>query len=259
MKKAVIFLFITLLIAATGWIILSSYVHGNDTADYRQVQNFYDDENIIPFDSLLNRISHQNSTEHFPYHLIAQTIPLTDYRKQKALLDHLKEASAPDNERFMSNMFVALSDSLLAVYQERLNFEDLNTLLSLTNDVKGLHYYAAADTNYQIVYDALFHYWMQFINQKLESVADKNYWSKYSFEYKYIYTVSEQYYYNPSIGLGNAEKVLDNFADNKYGYLFNRLLLRTSILQKTGLLIVISTIVLSLLFTIYTLLKSPKS
>lgn len=258
MKKAAIILLILLLVATTGWMILSAYIHGNNTSDYRQIQNFYDSD-TIPFENVLNRISKQNDTESFPYHIIAQTIPLSGYRKQKVLLDHLKKAGAPDDERFMGDVFVALSDSLLAIYQEKLNFEDLNTLMSLTNDVSGLHYYGQADTTYQILYEALFHYWMQFINQKLESVAGKNYWSKYSFEYKYIYTVSEQYYYNPSIGLSNAEKVLDNLSDNRYGYLFNRWMLRTSLLQKAGLLIVISTIVFSILFTIYTLIKSPKS
>ncbi len=258
MKKWIIPVIITLLTVIAIGVFLSYYLHRNDQNDYRQVQRFYN-SSTISADSIVQKIRNKNSYENFPYRLIAENISLSNIEKQQELLKYVQYSDSLIDNNFQELIFIALSDTLKKVYEQSIDLNDLNTLLSLTNEVSGLYPMTLANQKNKIFYQALFDYWLQRIIQNLEHIAQSHYWSKYTFEYKYISTVCEQYNYNPSTGLSSAEKVLDNFADNRYSYLFNRFVLQTTLLQKTILFIILTFVTSCVLFTIYTLLKSGKS
>lgn len=239
------------------WGVLSKYVHGTETANYNSIDQNYLSNNI-PIDSILNKISTEDISKSFPFRLIAENVKLTNYENQKFILDFVEKKDSNQLSTIQEYLFIALSDSLLKNFQKKLDFEDLNTLTSLTNEVTSLYHYSQFDKKNSIVYEALFDYWMQFINQELEIIAQKKYWDKYSFEYRYISAICQQYNYNPSTGLNSTEKVLNNLAENKYGYLYYRFILRTTVYQKLGIAIAISILLFSLLFTIHSYFKKLK-
>lgn len=254
MKNWKIVIILILISALFAWGKLSHYVHGTASKQYNQFSQNQVNNNI-PIDSILNKISKKDISDNFPFALIAENINLSDYQKQKEILSYLENLDSNQFTKSQEYVFISLSDTLLKKLEIRLNFEDLNVLTSLTNEVTSLFYYSKYDLKNQIFYEALFDYWMQLINSKLETIANNNYWKKYSFEYKYISTVCQQFNYNPSTGLNSTEKVLDNLVENKYGYLFNRFILRTSTFQKIIGALFLSISIISLTFSVYYLIK----
>lgn len=258
MKKWIIPVIITLLTLVVAWSFLSYYLHGREQADDQQVQRLHHTAEV-PVESITQKINRKNYSDHFPYRLIADNISLRDYRKQQALLNYPEISDTIADTDFQEHVFTALSDTLKSIYLQRLDFNDLSTLKSLTDEVTGLYYFAQSDDKHRIVYESLFDYWMQFINQQLEAIATKNYWNKYTFEYRYISSVCQQFNYNPSTGLSSPEKVLYNLSENRYSYLLNRFILQTTFLQKTIFFCLISMVIFCFFFTLHTLTKSKKS
>lgn len=257
MKIWKIALILLLTSALFTWGVLSYYVHGTASNQYPLISQNYSNHQIST-DSIINSISKENISDHFPFKSIAENIQLSDYQKQRDILNFLEKLDSNQYSRSQEYLFFALSDTLLKTLQNTQDLDDLNVLTSLTNEITSLFYYSKQDIKNEIFYEALFDYWMLFINHQLESVVNNNYWEKYSFEYRYISTISQQFNYNPSTGLNSTEKVLNNLSENKYGYLFNRFILRTTIYQKIGIAFALSIIILSFWYSLSTIIKKTK-
>lgn len=180
-------------------------------------------------------------------------------KNQHILLSHLtlqkKVLDEVEDEVFYENM----TTHLLQFYQQKVDFSQLHELKELTEEIHFVAMMSTIEDEHQLTYKAILDFWMQFIFEQLQEIVRNDEHLKYTFDYQYIQNFGEQYQYQSFEKLSDAEKFIDHFSQNKWSYLWNRLLLRTTIWQKSILTVLSLGILFSIFYTIIHLFKRRKA
>lgn len=184
-------------------------------------------------------------------------IPLSDISLQTKVLDKI-EGDYSEKHSVYELFYANMTDSLLQFYQKAVDFYQIQELKILTEELYSVAVMSTVEGKYHLVYKAILDFWMQFIFEQLQVIVQQDESLKYTYEYQFIQDFGERFQYQSFEKLSNSEKVIDHFSQNKWFYLWDRFLLRTTIGQKSILAIVSIGFLFSVFYTMIHLFKRRK-
>ncbi len=156
-------------------------------------------------------------------------------------LDSIVPNKAQENE---DAVILCLTDSLVSANWNNNNLDSLNALLIVAEK-----YLAFAETTPQrkFIFKTIANVWVGFVANRLSDLVKHDNKLKYTFKCRYIRAHCTQFGFSPDFGNTSVEKVIINFTEQNWHYLFiERYWYGTSTFFKV--ITIIPSILLSLLF-----------
>ena len=136
------------------------------------------------------------------------------------------------NENIINSLFAYSTDSLMKYEFDSLVYNP-DVIKELIFWVEEFKYYKKNDTaSFSIIYPSIYDYWMNKIGSCVIQASEKNSDLKYDKKFNFIVNQLECKKYSIGIKFSNFEKLIDNITKSKWYYIFNRLMIETSILVK---------------------------
>ena len=156
----------------------------------------------------------------------SSSISFNSYRKNIAY-------ESPTNlENIINSLFAYSTDSLMKYEFDSLVYNP-DVIKELIFWVEEFKYYKKNDTaSFSIIYPSIYDYWMNKIGSCVIQASEKNSDLKYDKKFNFIVNQLECKKYSIGIKFSNFEKLIDNITKRKWYYIFNRLMIETSILVK---------------------------
>lgn len=110
------------------------------------------------------------------------------------------------------------------------NLDSLNAILLWAEKMKT---YGEVDANYQLFFEVVSSYWINFVSNNLSKLSEDSSFFKYKFKFKFLVSRCAQNLNQPNVKVNNAEKIINYTIEGRYGYLWDRFINGTSIIFKT--------------------------
>lgn len=126
-----------------------------------------------------------------------------------------------------------LSDSLQNKLNPCFNLynpDSLNTILQWAEKMKT---YSEFDANYQMFFEVVSSYWINFVSNNLSKLSENNSSLKYKFKFKCLVSRCAQNLNQPNVKVSNIEKIINYTIEGRWGYLWDRFMNGTSMIFKT--------------------------
>jgi len=174
------------------------------------------------FEKYLKKIDTNNIKATFPYRIYIDSANYDDLNCIKRDVNILNSISTKDTLSNLELFYIALSDTLKNKQSSKFNAYNPDSLYSVIQWAEKYNYYSLIDKKNEILYKAIYDYWINIISNKLEDYYKENNALKYDYKFKYLITKCAEKGYSSSIGSTNFEKILINIGENKWSYLLNR-------------------------------------
>jgi hypothetical protein len=227
-KKSLIIGLLPVLILIVFLIILITQADYNDKMP---VIKHEVKRNSFNIKNHLNGLTSDNLMSTFPYKVYLDSIDIYDINTIKASILEIDTVSK-DNMLSQQIVSIALTDSLLTYSRNKYENYNPDSLILLMKWMQRFNYYADIDKQNKILYEVIDEFWLNHLTNKLIQYCKDNNSLKYDYKVKYLTSQMEQNGYNTGVGFSNFEKVLNNITENKYSYIYNKFMSRSSFFQK---------------------------
>jgi hypothetical protein len=237
-KKYIVFLFLLLLVFSTFVYFLNIVTNIDyDNIDYKFCIEREESTSVLRELQLDNLIT----TINFPYDEFLQNINYCDLKVVKQSLSELEKITG---NSFLTQeiLSIAYTKELRKKLPENL---DLNSIAFLISWVDNLNVCSKLDETCELFYIAVYSDWYAIFNEELLKIYQNNKSIKYNFKFRYLSQKCAEAKMPLNITPSKFEKIIYNFIDSNWSYLFNRFWGGTSLVFKFFLvfiLIVFSTI-----------------
>lgn len=187
-----------------------------DNSDNFKTIDFKND-NSCDYASIIINSDTSNLQKSFPYKDYIKCAKWWDFNTLNSTLTLMDSTFKNKPEANEYIIIACLTDSLLQRYYGVENIDSLNALLIIAEKYATL---SEAGLNHSFVLWALSDIWIEFISKKIAEQVKTNSSLKYSFKYRYIKTRCSNYQHPPNFGNSKFEKVVINFVEGDWYYLF---------------------------------------
>jgi len=233
-------IFFFLLIVLVGIIyLMSATSKAYDTdCQFEKFPAFFSSRNYINLnDDLINLESTNNLEQTFPYSKYLSSDnwkKVSQIRKDLTILDTLTK----NTDESIKVLSIALTNKMQ--FWNTDNLDSLNLLLNWTEKFNTKNVFS---DQYDILYDAVFDWWMSNLSQRLDKLNQTNYSIKFNCKFNYLRMRCCQMKYGCGDRDDNTSKAIRHVIEKDWFYLFNRFWIGTSFLFKfTCLILVLITV-----------------
>jgi len=113
-----------------------------------------------------------------------------------------------------------------------------DSLLVLIQWAEKFQNYAELDPDNELLYQSVYHYWMDSIANTLQNFSEEMPSRKYDFKFKYLSTRCKEQRMSIGTKITSAEKGINNLIYGKWGHFINATWNQTSLLQKMLFLLI---------------------
>jgi hypothetical protein len=167
----------------------------------------------MPKDSILSA---------FPYRRYTSKVEISDINAINRDIQILDTLSG-DHYTSLSVFLLAYTDSLLPQLQAKLKEFNADTLSKLLMDIEGYKHFAKLQGANQDFYGAMYQYWMSEISNRLDKYSKEYPDLKYNFRFRYLSSKCKENKYGVAPKVTESEKIVNNIADSKWSYLYQRI------------------------------------
>jgi len=168
----------------------------------------------------LDKIELSKLYDEFPYERYLDSASWCDIKmviKDVESIDQFYEAES----KGISTIIEALTSKLESRYQLRHTYYNPDGLIEILQWAMSFKQ-SSDDYNINKIQRIISRYWFNFVSIKLAQFAKEKPRLKYDFKFRYLVALCNSYKYSPSIGNSKFEKVVLNFIDSNFCYMFNR-------------------------------------
>jgi hypothetical protein len=194
--------------------------------------------------SFLSVVTPSNVKKTFPHRMFIKSANWWCNETITSTLTYLDSLNPRKPEENEDALILCLTDSLLSVKWNTNNFDSLNSLLEIAEK-----YLIFSETTPQrkFFFKTVANTWVGFVTNKLSTLVKNENALKYSFKCRYLRIRCSQLGFCPDCGNTSTDKIILNFTEQKWHYLFiERYWYGTSSLFK--IITIIPFVFLSLLF-----------
>ncbi len=189
-------------------------------------------------------ISGSNLEKHFLTKWFLDSVQYSSINEIKAVLNWMDSLNQDksSNQQFLASV---LTDSLQNKLKHSFNLynpDSLNAILFWAGKMKA---YSEVDPDYQLFFDVVSSYWINFVSNNLSKLTEDNSSLKYKFKFKYLVSVCAQNLNQPNIKVSNTEKIINYTIEGRWWYLWDRFIGGTSIIFKIVVFLFGSLIIFS--------------
>lgn len=169
----------------------------------------------------------------FPYSSYLKSNNFKEFKSLKHDLNDL-DSVFKDKAVVQQFIFTVLTDSLfMKNYNNReVNLDSLNVTLQWAEKFK---YYGEADSDNQILFQAIHSYWLSKISNILTKYSEDNDSKKFNFQFRYLVAKCNEKRFNVSVKVSSLEKFVQNILENKWAHLFEASWNQSSLFQKIAI------------------------
>lgn len=226
----------------------------NDTIPPFKTYSEVDTFNLRPY---VQSIPKDSLIQKFPYnkYLVSANYGNVMYiQRDLSILDSF----FTDNNNNQRVLSIALTDSLLKMYDGKFNNYLPDSLIRLKQWTERFKFYSEADPKNEPLYSSIHSYWMDFIANSLARYSRQNPKIKYDFKFKYLVAECAERKYATPIKVTYLEKIIYNVLGNHWSHLFEASWNQASFTQIIVLTFILLFIIYSVVIVIRSILKLIK-
>ena len=152
----------------------------------------------------------------------------------KAVIQHVEELDnfyQGEDPKGVQIIIEALSKRLEKRYELRHTYYNPEGLIEILQWAISFKQYSD-DHKTNKIQRIITRYWFNYVSGKLSFFAKQKPSLKYDFKFRYLVGLCNSYKFSPSIGNSKFEKVILNFIDTNFGYMFHRFWYSTGVVFK---------------------------
>jgi hypothetical protein len=184
----------------------------------------------------------------FPTKRFLDSVQYTSFSEIKFVLNWMDSINQNKsrNQQFLASILTDSLNNKIHDSFNSFNADSLNSILIWAEKMKVL---SETDADYQMFFEVVSSYWMNFVSNNLSKLSEDNSSIKYKFKYKYLVSRCAQNLNQPNIKVSSTEKIINYTIEGRWGYLWDRFYNGTSIIPK----ILLFTLGFLTLFSFYCL------
>lgn len=238
------------------WGVIATNVNSENEAELKAKIVHRSTTSSIPPDLLAKLSLYAKGEDKFPYYEVAKEVGIANLSKLTLMLEELEKSLPNNSSKYQQDVFYALSDTIIKL--EMVNLQSLASINDIILRSTAYHHASQMDKGNEILFEVLFNFWMSAALSATDEIVSQNYWQKYGVDYRVIKKVSSTYNYHSSVGYNDVEKIILNVGDSKYGYIYYKFIVRTSLLQKFVLTIFSFFFLIISLYGLYAIVQKIK-
>jgi hypothetical protein len=167
----------------------------------------------------------------------------------------LLDSIYPGNQNMEKLFYDAFTTKLISDQEFDSIIADDTKLLNLIKWCESIKSYGNMSDIDKPIFLFISDYWLGKLSEVFSNIVDNENYNRYSYRYRFYTDRLNENLYKVTQKEDALTKVIDNIISNRYAYLWNRFLIRTSILFKIFVGICFSFIVFCVFYTLYMIIR----
>jgi hypothetical protein len=177
-------------------------------------------------------LPHDEFDAQFPFEIYIES---QNWKSTKSLIKDLKFIDSLGIPDYVIDNVI--SEALTTHLKKRWNTLSLDSLHAIVAWATPFFYYGQSGQEHAILFQTIGDYWLGNVSEKLQDIVDKDDYAYINCRYKYLRMRTCHLVGSCGDKLPDSVKLINNFGESRWGYLWERFWTHTSKIQKSVILI----------------------